>query len=140
MTERDSWRCAVLRGWDHEQAQPLTPIAAVAWSDGATLSQMHVRWVPSITQDEILAEELWRRRLFTSPDDLDVNTFLQRYADSDASSVLLCAVPEDETGPDSVAAVADGLLDDILESPMWDEWNDMWTSDSDESVEQAQGV
>lgn len=117
MSIQHTWRCAVLRGWASNFALPLTSVAAIAWEEGATLNALHVRWMPSITADEALAEESWRSRLYTADGDLPVSEFLAFHETNPSLDVLYCAVPADAQ---DLGGAADLVLDEVLLSAMWE--------------------
>lgn len=133
MSERSEWRCAVLRGWTPEQAQALTPVAAVAWVDGDTLQDLRIRWVPVTTEDERNATEAWASRLMLADSDLPVEEFLAFHGDKEASGVVLCAVPGLAANP---SGAADLLLDEIIASPLWEALADSWYATVDHKNEE----
>lgn len=125
MSNQSAWRCAVLRGWTPEYAQALTPVATIAWEDGATLDTVRSRWVPISDRDEAYAASAWRARLILADQDLLVEEFLSYHGSRDELSIVLCSIP---VGSATLSAVADRLLDEVLIAPLTADLSDFYYS------------
>jgi hypothetical protein len=112
---RDSWHCAVLHTWDNDTAQPLTPVAAVSWTDGATVADLNIRWIPALTEDDVADTLAWRDRLDLADTMLPAAAFLAHAAHG-SLDVTPVAVPDSAR---TVGGAADLLLDDMLAADLF---------------------
>lgn len=127
MINQSMWHCAVLRGWTPEYGQALTPVATIAWKNGATLSEIRSSWVPISDSVEADAASTWRARLFLADADLPVDDFLAYHGERNETSIVLCTVPLNST---TLTGVTDRLLDEILIAPLTADLAEYWYSTS----------
>ena len=113
-----TWRAAVLRGWCQGSLLPLTTVAAVAWNEPSALSEIRVRWLPVLTDEESDAQNAWFRLIANADPTIDVRDFLVQHAENASLDVVEVAVPD---GARTLGGVADLVLDDALAEPWFEQ-------------------
>lgn len=103
----------VLDGWTPAACNPATPVAVV----GAAGTQLRVRWMPQLSEEDFNAAAVWMDMLADLPPDPDVAWAWIRDAVKHAPTIDARAVTVD-----AQRATLSGVLDDTIEEILCAPW------------------